>query len=519
MGNVSEDTLKLVRESQAVAMPDDLKRAYEISSKLVAYDLEGPAKTLYPVLTPLRNRIPRATRGTGTATHWKAVTGINTSNVFPGASEGQRSAYIAQTVAEYTARYAKIGLENYFTFEAEEAGEGFDDVRSRTTTGLLEAVMIEEEHLDLGGNGTYGVALGTPVTPTLADSSTGGAIPQTTAVYVSVVALTHYGWRYTTVAGGCLGQFSRTNADASTDTINGGNSKISAAANITTATDGLSTHSILASTTAIAGAVAYAWYWGATAGAAQVIGAITTINSVKITTAAGTGTQAANDAKVATADYSKDALVYDGLISIIAGAAHTDGGSAPAGGVCVPNATGTPGTGTALTSDGSGGCNEIETDLDTFYTTYKLSPQIMFVGGTVLKHLSKIVIQGTGTGTSPTITLNITPTPAGVMTNQILTAGMVVGSYYNKQGGGGGSIIQIIHHPFMAPGMILYYSERIPYPLSNVSNILQIKPRREYYQQDWPVVTAKYEFGVYVTQVLQCYFPPAFGMRYNIADS
>ena len=41
------------------------------------YDLETGAKFLVPVLTPLRNSIPRVSGRGGTQANWKAITGIN----------------------------------------------------------------------------------------------------------------------------------------------------------------------------------------------------------------------------------------------------------------------------------------------------------------------------------------------------------------------------------------------------------------------------------------------------------
>jgi hypothetical protein len=63
----------------------------------------------------------------------------------------------------------------------------------------------------------------------------------------------------------------------------------------------------------------------------------------------------------------------------------------------------------------------------------------------------------------------------------------------------------------------MFYSQTIPYPLSNVGNVLQKTLRRDYWQIEWPLRTLKYEYGVYFDGVLQNYFPPAFGLIYNIA--
>jgi hypothetical protein len=49
---------------------------------------------MIPVITPLRNLIPRVKGNGGTATNWKAITGINTTNVGLGVSEGNRGGAI-----------------------------------------------------------------------------------------------------------------------------------------------------------------------------------------------------------------------------------------------------------------------------------------------------------------------------------------------------------------------------------------------------------------------------------------
>ena len=83
----------------------------------------------------------------------------------------------------------------------------------------------------------------------------------------------------------------------------------------------------------------------------------------------------------------------------------------------------------------------------------------------------------------------------------------------------GGASIDIMLHPNVPPGTILFISRAVPYPLSNVGNVLQMKTRRDYYQIEWPLRTRMYEYGVYFDGVLQNYFPPAFGMITNITSN
>ena len=56
--NITQDTLQLIKG--ALGNPSDvLGKTITTSTGLVAYDLQAPAKNLYPVVTPIRNRLPR----------------------------------------------------------------------------------------------------------------------------------------------------------------------------------------------------------------------------------------------------------------------------------------------------------------------------------------------------------------------------------------------------------------------------------------------------------------------------
>ena len=99
-----------------------------------------------------------------------------------------------------------------------------------------------------------------------------------------------------------------------------------------------------------------------------------------------------------------------------------------------------------------------------------------------------------------------------------VVGGTLVRSYLNKFTMNGAQEVPIRLHPNIPPGTIMFTSSRIPYPLSNVTNVLQIRARRDYYQIEWPLRTRKYEFGIYSDQVLQNYFTPAFGVIKNIGN-
>ena len=94
----------------------------------------------------------------------------------------------------------------------------------------------------------------------------------------------------------------------------------------------------------------------------------------------------------------------------------------------------------------------------------------------------------------------------------------MVGTYLNKFTMAGGGLVEVLLHPNVPPGTLIFYSRTIPYPLSNVKNLLQMKMRRDYYQIEWPIVRPAYEFSVWANGVLQNFFNPAFGIIANIGN-
>ena len=102
--NPTQDTLDLVKG--ALATPDDrITKTISASTGLVAFDLQMPAKNLYPFVTPLRNSIPRIGGGTGTATNWRQVTALLGSgfDAMGWVPEGQRSGQMSYTTASKSA--------------------------------------------------------------------------------------------------------------------------------------------------------------------------------------------------------------------------------------------------------------------------------------------------------------------------------------------------------------------------------------------------------------------------------
>ncbi len=509
--NVTEKTLTTVADALSKGRLDLLQKAFTQATGLVNIDLQAGARIIYPVITPLREMTPRVPGNGGLGPNWRAITAINTNNQYSGVSEGNRGGNISTTVKSYFGNYKALGLEDSVTFEADFAAVGFDDAKARSVEGLLRSLLIQEENVLLGGNTS--LLLGVPATPTLAAIGSGGSIGTGVVVHVRVVALTHEGLQRASVTGGIPLVVNRTNADGSTDTFGGGSSNISVDASVTT---GANSSSVQASWTYTPGAVAFAIFWGPTA-AGATLGAITTINSILITTAAGAGTQLAS---TVIADNSVNALEYDGMLYLALGAGQENPAASASGALIVKQATGTPGVGTPLTSDGAGGIVEIEDDLQAFWegtgtlTANRLSPTHLFVNSQEYRSITAKIVSGGG---APITRLVTEAKATGAPGSAQLYGGLVVTTYVKKYGSGAGTPLQIVLHPNIAPGTMMYVHDKLPYPLSNVQNPFQFKYRRDYYQLEWPIRKRTYEYGVYVDGLLQHYFPPSLGVRQNIA--
>lgn len=479
---------------------DQALKAWTTGTGLVNFDLQRPALALYPwgkEITPIRTDLPRVISHEGdTATRWKAITAINTTNQPAGLSEGNRGGVITSTVLPFTASYIGLGLEDNVSFEADYAAEGFDDAKARAVEGLLRSLMIAEERMIVGGNSS--VSLGTTPTPTAAGSATGGLLSNGT-YFVGCVALTHDGWTRATVASGVFQQIARTNADGSSDTVNGGTAAPSAQSGGVTLNAGTSVQSINASVTQVKGAIAYAWYLGASA-AHLYLQQITTINSVNFNT---TLLVAGQDMTTLIAtDFSADgAYSFDGLL-------YQGPFKAGTGAYFAAQANGVNGTGTPLTSDTQGGIVEFNAMFKSMWDNFRLGPDTLWMNSQEIINVNAKVIAAGG---APLIRFNLD----ALKENIEMVAGAAIGSILNKVRN---ELVKVRLHAFMPPGTVLATSKRIPYPLSGVGNVVQMKCRREYFQTEWPLRTRKYEFGVYVDEVLQIYFLPAFGAICNIGN-
>lgn len=494
LGDMTAQTQQMFRDATRGAIgvngtPEMVKRGITQATGFVWYDLAAPAKNLFPVITPFRNKLPRVPGNGDTATRWKAVTAINAAGLRGAVPEGKRNGTVSTTVVDRLRAYKTIGLEEGVTFEAVNASRNFEDIRSTMAQRLLWATMIAEEQFIVGGNGDTGIALGTTPLPVVANAASGGAIAAAT-YSVICVALTHAGWQAANLTNGLPDVQTVTDPQGASFTYNPGTAIKSSAASTTTSG---ATSTITATVAVVNGAMAYAWYVGASG--AEKLQAITGNNTVTLT-ALSTTTQAC--AGLFTVDRSQNAIEFDGFL--------TQGLQAGSGATInqLP-------TNQKLTcANGDASIDQFEYVLRKMWDDKKVSPNVVYVSSQELATISSLVVKNNG---APIVRLN------GDFGNGVdaITAGSVVGSYLNRYGLNGSQLVKIQLHPYLPPGTCLFHADNLPFPVSGVPNVAEIHVRQDYYQIDWPIVSREYRAGVYSDETLAHYYPGAMGLITNIA--
>jgi hypothetical protein len=499
MNPMTQESLELLK--RALAEPDDLLgKSISSATGLVAYDLQAPAKNLYPFVTPIRNAIPRAGGGTGTATNWRQVNAIIGSgfDAMGWVPEGQRSGQMSYSTSSKSATFVTIGEEDAATFEAISAGRQFEDIQARMTFRLLQKMMLKEEMAILAGNAS--LSLGTPTVPTLSASGVGATLPAGT-YFVKVVALTLEGYQNSSIAAGVATTKIVTGVDNRTFTLSGGSSNISAEASQAVTLG----QTLFCSVTPIQGAVAYAWYISTGTGT-ETLQSISTLNSLAVAAPLGAGSQ--SQTAISADNSANPSYAYDGLLTT----ALKPGSNAYVN--IMP--TGTAGTGTTLSSSGRGSVVEIDTMFQTMWNNFELSPTVLYVNAQELKNITTKVLSSSS---APLLRYDAPVDQASGEGYQITASGAIQ-FYYNPFALNGGLRIPIRIHPRVPPGTIIGWAENLPiqYQSNEVPNVAEVKTRQDYYQIDWPIVTRQRQVGVYAEEVLAVYAPFAMGVITNIAN-
>jgi len=448
-----------------------------ISTGLVPFDLEAPAKLLTPRPTPLRNSIPRV-KGQGGSRRFKVISGFtgtgtgginttqpgiseSTTNAGPGGLSYIRGPQISYAGYDVTLNYVTTSLSDSVSWQAEYQGQGFEDVRSLSNTALLYSTMLLDERLMIYGRGTtgngYAGALGTPSNVTLAAvnaSVAPGATSTLTSGSPWVIVAADAGDLLGT-NGYSMHQGPAT-AAASVAVTAG------QAIQVTVGTD-------------VAGALGYNLYVGSVSSGPFYYAGRTGYNTGYITSQPTSGPSTTSGA----ADQSAVATNYDGLLTNVA----ASGGYVNR--LNAPFSTTAPGS-------------EFQVLFGSLYEAVKADPEEIWMNGFDRLQLSNAIVNNAANSAYRVFI------PNGDMGG--VKAGTVVQSLLNEVTG---SEIPITVHPWFPQGNSLVRQKTLPIPDSNVAETSVMVLPQDYVAVQWPVVQFTYDASTFEIGTM-CHYAPAW---------
>jgi hypothetical protein len=447
-----------------------------VSTGLVPFDLEAPAKLLTPRPTPLRNSIPRI-KGQGGARRFKVISGFTgtgtggitttqpgvnetSTNVGPGGLSYIRGPYISYAGYDVTLNYVTTSLSDSVSWQAEYQGQGFEDIRSLSNTALLYSTMLLDERLMIYGRGTtgngYAGALGTPAGVTLsavsASVAPGGKSTLASGTAWVVVAAD---------AGDLLG----TNGYA----MHQGPSTVAASVSVS------SGQAIQVTVgTDVAGGLGYNLYVGSVAGGPFYYSGRTGYNVGYITSAPTSGPSTTSGA----ADQSAVAFNYDGLLTntVASGGYSTR--------LNAPFSTTAPGA-------------EFQTAFGSLYESVKADPEEIWLNGFDRLQLSNAIVNNAANSAYRVYI----PNDSGMGG---VKAGTVVQSIMNEVTG---TEIPLTVHPWFPQGNALIRQKTLPIPDSNVSETSVMVLPQDYVAVQWPVTQFTYDASTFEIGTFAHYAP------------
>lgn len=449
-----------------------------LSSGFVPFDLVAPSSLIYPVYSPIRNKLAR-TPGQGTVRQRKVVTGVSGSQTGPsggkfvrlaipelvqsgGSISGASNAVNwplnlpgtgTQDAVDLKVPYRFWGLSENLSWLAQFSGQGFEDISALANLLLLQEFMLNEEAAHLAATS---IALSAPGTPTLtaraANSGETGLSGVTTNVFCQVTANTFFGETAASTGG-------------SVAAANGQVVDVQIAP--------------------VAGAQWYNLYvtTGASAGtyhlqAPNVGGVYYTLQGAVNTTAASppgsdTGTSSGND--------------QEGLTAVLSGHSATGGGSAiyPANWQAGFFAQNTADT--LKTSVLNNAFQQLWDGTGNSYGAYRADPaEIIGEGGDIMRLSNDVVQQGSANNYRLFVEQSEVP---GVR------VGAAVSEYQNPITR---NVVRIVVHPWTPQGSVYLMSYTMPFAWSNVSNVVEMVCVQDYLSISWPVIDASFRYSLFL---------------------
>jgi hypothetical protein len=497
LAGLDPDTQKAVGPDILAALGTQLQAAGDVTKEwtlttplttgLVPFDLEAPAKLLAPRPTPWRNMFPRI-RGYGQAHRIKSIQGFSGSNtggistINPGITESTtnagpgglamiRGSYINYAATDTILAFVQSSLSDSVSWAAEYQGQGFEDIRSLSNTVLLYASMLAEERTLVYGRGTTGNgyvgALAAAPTPVLtAVSASVGAAYNATALTAG-----NY-WVIATADAGQLGANHEGPASAAAS-VNVGSGQIIQVSFTSDVTGALGYNLYAASVNVSAsGNATYQGRTGSNLGFIGGYGGSSTIANTGPTITAG------------AADTSANATNYDGVLTNLGSL----GGYVTR--LNAPFSTVTPGA-------------EFQNAFASLYDSTKADPDAVWMNGFDRKQLSNALQSATAAN----------PSNYRLMIGQDEQTGVFVGAMVSHLVNEvTGKSVEVNVHPWIPQGNATVQSYTLPMPDSNVTNTWSVVAVQDYISISWPVTQFTYDASTYWNTTLASYAPAFSGL-------
>jgi hypothetical protein len=443
-----------------------------LATGLVPYDLTSPSRLIYPVYSPLRNKLPR-TQGQGTSRRIKVFTGVSGSHTggqavsrwaipeFPGGGglgvanwPNQLPGTGTQTAVDVNIPYRFFGITEALSWLAQFAGQGFEDIAALVNLILLQESMLAEEHTILEGSHQNLAAPGTPsVTQRAALTGEVALTGITTNIYVRTTAVTFFG--ETTVSG------------AASVAVPSGVADV-----IITPVPGAASYNIYVTTGTAAGTY---YLMASNVGAKRYTlqGAIPTSGTQP--PSADTGTGSANE--------------YDGILDTLDG--YLSAGTYPAGftGGYINQSVGSTLTNDALFDAFTGLWDNSSTANTSTAGGFRADPAELIGEGLDLSNFAGNIL-GQASGGQQSYQLRIDQDEIGS-----IKAGAAIAQIQNPITR---SMVSVVTHPYLQQGNALLMTYNLPQSFSNVTNAWEVCNVQDYISISWPVIDVTFRYSLFL---------------------
>jgi hypothetical protein len=479
---------EILRKLQDSRMPADvgmqtLKKAATsgyVASSVPGVNLIQLAKLMLPVYAGLTMRLPADSpkgMGSNQAT-WKAMLGFGTldfSDMMYGthATEGDPGVNPTSDYLTFNSPYNDLAVTDNLTLKSIAASRGYTDVYQQSVIKTMSALIQGQEHVVLGSNID---AISAPGTITSASTAGTGTLSSGSPIF-KVTALTYTGNLYGST-GSAAGVTPRGETVASASAVG----YLGATGEMTLTWP------------AVENAVAYNVYMSTDNNASHCYYVKTVKINKAVITAAATGTHIPP-----SADTSANAKGINGIISWAE--LSTILSNSITGKLTIyDNAGG------GLTAQG-GGIKEIDQVLSDMWTKWKIAPTLAICSA----NMALCIAAKLGSlNYSPVYVLN------AEMNQNKLQGAMMVTSYTNKfsqYADGSSKAMEIMAHPSMPDGTIVFLCESVPYPMADETRGFVRDVLQPYTYFPLPSVDSTgaasvlYKYNITTFETVECFNP------------